>query len=150
MLLLLQEEEKDRAPEVTGPGGFGHTGPGGHTALDIPFRFQGECALCCPAACHGGCWCATRLVLSLLMAPHYLYQTLTTRTAEEEKWRRPSLFRCSVSLERSTLPLCQTCCALLLAWWTDRRQGFLSFVFFFYGGVCSGPTVARAVVQWQC
>ncbi|KAH7932541.1 hypothetical protein HPB52_024373 [Rhipicephalus sanguineus] len=36
VLLLLQEEEKDRAPEVTGPGGFGHTGPGGHTALDIP------------------------------------------------------------------------------------------------------------------
>ncbi|KAH7961261.1 hypothetical protein HPB52_006391 [Rhipicephalus sanguineus] len=98
------KKKKDRAPEVTGPGGFGHTGPGGHTALDIPFRFQGECALCCPAACHGGCWCATRLVLSLLMAPHYLYQTLltmplTTRTAEEEKWHRPSLFRCSPAQE---------------------------------------------------
>lgn len=81
---------------MTGPGGFGHTGPGGHTALDIPFRFEGECALCCPPACHSGYWCTTHLVLGLLMAPHYLYWTLPTtplkprQTAEEEKGGRLS------------------------------------------------------------
>lgn len=137
---------------MTGPGGFGHTGPGGHAALDVPFRFQGECALCCcPPACHSGCWCATHLVFGLLMAPalfipdtpHHTSQP--TRIAEEEKGQfitHLSFDARSVWRGARTAAVSDMVCSLTRM---VKRQEAV-----FYGGVRIGPTVARAVVQWQC